>query len=243
MTVAVEKLLGDPEAEHVHVELRGVADLLGRDEHVVHPRRRDPVPRGDLAVDRLRVDVVAGPGGADLLDVVHELHDVAARSGEADRLPLPEVLAAAEALDREAEARHPVLEVGEVVLVVDLERHEVHADPRCVAQPQRVVVFLVPALEVDRVLVACGDLHAHDLGVVRRGQGEVRDGDVDVAETQDAAGRAGHGAAACLSAVRGVETAAVGRGAACRTRVVPSGVPSARSTSGVTPFTSVMSGT
>ena len=47
------------------------------------------------------------------------------------------------------------------------------------------MVLFVPALEVDRVGVATGDDHAHHLRVVRRGQIEVGDRDVDVGQAQN----------------------------------------------------------
>jgi hypothetical protein len=51
-----------------------------------------------------------------------------------------------------------------------------------------VVVLLVPALEVDRVLAAPGQLQAQYLGVVGGGQLKVGGADVDVGKAQDSHG-------------------------------------------------------
>ena len=92
------------------------------------------------------------PRGPDLLDVGHQFHEMATGGGEADRFALPDRLTLADPLDREAVPGDTVLQIGEIVLVVDLERHEVHARARGVPQPQRMVILLVPALEVDLVV-------------------------------------------------------------------------------------------
>jgi hypothetical protein len=51
-----------------------------------------------------------------------------------------------------------------------------------------MVVLLVPALEVDRVLAALGQLQAEHLGVVGGGQLEIGGPDVDVGKAQDSHG-------------------------------------------------------
>ena len=39
VAVAVEQLLGQPEAEHVRIEMGSIANLLGRYQHVIEARR------------------------------------------------------------------------------------------------------------------------------------------------------------------------------------------------------------
>ena len=90
--------------------------------------------------------------------------------------------------DLAAVLRHGVLQLGQVVLALDPEAEQVEPGPRVVAQPDRVVVLLVPALEVDRVLAALGQLQAQHLGVVGGGQLEVGGADVDVGKAQDSHG-------------------------------------------------------
>ena len=41
VAVAVEQLLGQPEAEHVRIEMGSIANLLGRYQHVIEARRSD----------------------------------------------------------------------------------------------------------------------------------------------------------------------------------------------------------
>ena len=81
-----------------------------------------------------------------------------------------------------------VLQLGEVVLALDPEAEQVEPGARVVAEPDRVVVLLVPALEVDGVLAALGELQAEHLGVVGGGQLEVGGADVDVGKAQDSHG-------------------------------------------------------
>ena len=107
------------------------------------------------------------------------------RDAEPDRLPLPHGVAAADALDLAAVSGNGVLQLGEVVLALDPEAEQVEPGARVVAEPDRVMVLLVPALEVDRVLAALGQLQAEHLGVVGGGQFEVGGTDVDVGKTQD----------------------------------------------------------
>ncbi len=184
VAVAVEDLLGHPEAEHVLEERVGLADLLGVDEHVVHPRRRDAGQVGR----RHRRGVELAEDVAELLEVPDQLHGLAAGDLELDRLPLPDLLAAADPAYVAAGVGEPDLELAEVVLALDAEGELVHPDPRVGAQPERVVVLLVPALEVDGVVGALGDVQPEDLGVVGRGQLEIGRPDVDVGESENSHG-------------------------------------------------------
>ena len=77
---------------------------------------------------------------------------------------------------------------GQVVGVLDPEAEQVQAGARVVAEPDRVVVLLVPALEVDGVLAASGQLQPEHLGVVGGGQLEVGGANVDVGKAQDSHG-------------------------------------------------------
>src|SRR5262249_51675915 len=81
-----------------------------------------------------------------------------------------------------------LLQFRQVVLALDPEAEQVQAGARVVAEPDRVVVLLVPALEVDGVLAALGELQAEHLGVVRGRQLEVGGSDVDVGKAQDSHG-------------------------------------------------------
>jgi len=89
-------------------------------------------------------------------------------------------------LDGKAVAGDRVLELGEIVLALDFEGHQVEAHPRGVSQPQRMVVYLVPALQIDRISRPLHFNHADDLGVIGAGKIEVGDGDVDMGQAQDA---------------------------------------------------------
>ncbi len=122
------------------------------------------------------------------MEVVDQLHGLAGRDAEPDRLTLADGLAAADPLDLAAVVFYGVLELGQVVLALDPEAEQVQADARVVAEPDRVVVFLVPALEKDGVLAAAGQLQAEHFGVVGGGQLEVGSADVDVGEAQDSHG-------------------------------------------------------
>jgi len=101
---------------------------------------------------------------------------------------LPHGLAAADPLDLAAVGLNGFFQFGEVVFVLDPEAEQVEPGARVVAEPDRVVVLLVPALEVHGVVAALGQLQPEDLGVVGRGQLEVGGTDVDVGKTQDSHG-------------------------------------------------------
>jgi hypothetical protein len=88
VAVAVEHLLGQPQPEHVDEERGCLGHLLGVDQHVVHPRRRDAGQVGR----RHRRRVVLAQDVAGLLDVPDQLHDLAGRHLEPDRLALPDRL-------------------------------------------------------------------------------------------------------------------------------------------------------
>ncbi len=180
MAVAVEQLLGETEAQDVHVELRGLRYLLGGDEEMVHARRGDAL---EAHRHRVRVDLVEH--ATHLGHLVDQLHLVSRRCLEADRFALADRLAPAHPAHRVAVRLDAVLQLGEVVLALDLEREAIDADPGVVAHRQRVVVLLVPTLEEDSVAGALHLEHAHHLGVVRRREVEVGHGDVDMTETED----------------------------------------------------------
>ena len=109
----------------------------------------------------------------DLLDVVHDLHLVAGRRLEADRLALPDLLALADPPHAEPVALDGGLELVEVVLELGLEREAVDADPRVVADRHAVVIALVPALEEQALLGALDDVEPEHLGVVGGGELEI----------------------------------------------------------------------
>ena len=184
MAVGVEDLFGHAEAEDLAEERSGLADLLGVDQHVVEPRRRDPGQAG--RGHRRRVQLAQQAAG--LVQLVDQFHGLPGRDAEPDRLALPHGLAAADPLDLAAVSGDGVLQLGEVVLALDPEAEQVEPGARVVAEPDRVVILLVPALEVDRVLAALGQLQAEHLRVVGGGQFEVGGADVDVGQTQDSHG-------------------------------------------------------
>ena len=68
--------------------------------------------------------------------------------------------------------------------MLDLERKPVDTDPSVLADCQAVMITLIPALEEDAIVGPIGDVEAEHLGVIRLGQLEVRDGDIDMAETE-----------------------------------------------------------
>ena len=175
-------------------ERGGLADLLGVDQHVVEPRRRDAGHAGRR--DRRRVELAQQAAG--LVQLVDQLHGLPGRDVEPDRLALADGLAAADPLDLAAVLRYGVLQLGQVVLALDPEAEQVEPGPRVVAEPDRVVVLLVPALEVDRVVAALGQLQAQYLGVVGGGQLKVGGTDVDVGKAQDSHG-ASRGLGKCLT--------------------------------------------
>ncbi len=194
VAVGVEDLFGHPEAEDAAEERGGLADLLGVDQHVVEPRRRDPGHAGRR--DRRRVQLAEQAAG--LVQLVDQLHGLTGRDAEPDRLALADGLAAADPLHLAAVLGYGVLQLGQVVLALDPEAEQVEPGPRVVAEPDRVVVLLVPALEVDRVLAAFGQLQAEYLGVVGGGQLKVGGTDVDVGKAQDSHG-ASRGLGKCLT--------------------------------------------
>ena len=166
----VEHLLGEMEVEARLHEVGHLVDLFGVDQHVIDARRGD----ADQTL-RHRPRVEQREPAADLLDVVHDLHLVAGRRLEADRLALPDLLALADPLDAEPVALDGGLELVEVVLELGLEREAVDADPRVVADRQAVVVALVPALEEQAVVGALDDVEPEHLGVVGGGKFEIRE--------------------------------------------------------------------
>ena len=184
VAVVAHDLLGEPELEHLGVERRGRLDVLGHDEDVVEPRRRDA---DQVARPRWRVE--QRQHVADLLHAVAELDGVPGGRLEADRVapPRPE-LALAVPLHRDADALDALGVEVEVLEIGDLEAHVVQAVRRRLAQHDRVVLVLVPALEEDPVLLVRGLDQAEHLGVVRRAQLEVRDPDLDVLQAEDAVG-------------------------------------------------------
>ncbi len=193
VAVGVEDLFGHPEAEDALEENGGFAHLLGVDQHMVQPRRRDAGQAGRR--DRRRVQLAEQAAG--LGEVVDQLHGLAGRDAEPDRLALPDGLAAADALDLAAVRFDGLFQFREVVLVLDPEAEQVEPGARVVAEPDRVVVLLVPALEIHGVLAAPGQPQPEHLGVVRGGQLEVGGADIDVGQAQDS-----HSASSASSASR-----------------------------------------
>ena len=91
-------------------------------------------------------------------------------------------------LDRDAPALDPLGVVVEVLELGHLEAHVVQAVGRRLAQHDRVVLVLVPALEEDPVLLVRGLDQAEHLGVVGGAELEVGDPDLDVLQAEDAVG-------------------------------------------------------
>jgi hypothetical protein len=79
-----------------------------------------------------------------------------------------------------------LLQLFEVCKLRDLEAHVVEAVARCVLEHDRVVVVLVPALQVHPLGLAGHLDQPHHLRVVRGGELQVRDPDFDVGEPEDA---------------------------------------------------------
>src|SRR5436309_8611815 len=152
VAVGVQDLLGHAEAECFLEEGRGLADLLGVDQHVIEPRWRDPGHAGRR--HRRRVQLAQQAAG--LVQLVDQFHGLPGRDAEPDRLALADGLSAADPLHLAAVPGYGVLQLGQVVLALDPEAEQVEPGPRVVAKPDRVVVLLVPALEVDGVLAALG---------------------------------------------------------------------------------------
>ena len=105
---------------------------------------------------------------------MHDLHLVAGRRREADRLALPDLLALADPPHAEPVALDGGLELVEVVLELGLEREAVDADPQVVPDRQAVVVALVPALEEQALLGALDDVEPEHLRVVGGGELEIQ---------------------------------------------------------------------
>ena len=156
VAVGVEHLLGHPEAEHLLEERVRLADLLGVDEQWsirggAMPGRSGggtgeglSLPRMLPTFSRSQTSSIVWPEG-----ISNRIDSPCPTSSPREiRSTWQPALARAG------------LELGEVVLLLDAEGEQVHADPGVGAQPQRVVVLLVPALEVDRVVGALRDAAA-----------------------------------------------------------------------------------
>jgi hypothetical protein len=182
VAVVGDDLLGEPELQHVTEERGDAVDVLGHDEDVVQPGRRDAdqVGRAGRRVGQ-RQHV------ADLLHAVDQLDQVARGGLEPDGLaPARAEFGRGEALDGDPGLLHPGGVIVEVVLFCDLERHVVQAVGGRLAQHHRVVLVLVPALQEHPALFV-GDLDEADhLGVVGRAQLQVGNPDLDVLQAQDA---------------------------------------------------------
>ena len=133
--------------------------------------------------------VEQGEPAADLLHVEDQLHLVTRRHLEADRLALTDLVAGGDPLHRRTGPLDSRLELVEIAGVVDLEREPVDADTGVLANREAVVIALVPTLEEDAlallVVGALADVETEHLGVVRRGEFEVRSRDVDVTQSKD----------------------------------------------------------
>jgi hypothetical protein len=180
--VVGQDLLGQPEPEDVAEEPGALVDVLGGDEDVVQPRRRDPDQP-----HRPGRRVGAGEQVADLLHPPDQLAAVPGRGLEADRLAVPRgQLAAGVAGHPAAVLLDRPLVGGEIVGVLDLEAHVLQPVGGGVAQDHRVVLVLVPAFEEHPLRLPARLQQPQHLGVVGGGQLQVGDPDLDVGQAQDA---------------------------------------------------------
>lgn len=180
MTAPIEQLLGETKIQDLLEEPGDDRHFLRVDEQVIDARGSDA---GEVAGDGRRVG--ERQPTADLVDISHELHLLSRGQLEANRLALTDLLTIGDTFDGMAGGLDPGFEVREVVGVLDLEGEPIEPDPRVVADREAVMIAFIPALEEDPVFGSFGDLETHHLRVVRSGELEVGDRDVDVAETEN----------------------------------------------------------
>jgi hypothetical protein len=111
------------------------------------------------------------------------------RGLEPDRLALADLLALGDALDADAVGLDLALQIVEVVLELDLERHPVEPHARVVPDREAVVVALVPALEEEAILSAFDQVESEHLRVVGSRELEVGSTDVDMCQPENSHAR------------------------------------------------------
>jgi hypothetical protein len=179
--VVGQDLLGEPEVQHLAEEAGGLVDVLGGDEDVVQPWRRD----ADQVL-RPRRRVGQRQHVADLLHAVHQLDHVPGWRVEPDRLAPPGAeLAGRVPLDLSTGRFQPAGVEVQVCGLGDLERHVVESVAGGLAQYHGVMLLFVPALQEDPVALAGGLHQAEHLGVIGGAQLQVRRADLDVLQPQD----------------------------------------------------------
>ena len=181
MTLVADELLGEAEPERLLHEVRHVTDMFSGQQAMVEPWRGDADE-----VHRHRRRVEQREPVADLLHLGVDLHDVTARCVEADRVTHRPLGLRRESLHGAPVALERRLVAGEILDRLGLPADVLDPVARCFGQDHRVVVVLVPPLQVDVTLVALDLAQPEDLGVVADAQLEVGDADFDVTETEDA---------------------------------------------------------
>ena len=182
VAVVGQDLLGQPELEDLGEEPGGPVHVLAQQEDMVDAGRVHPHEVGGGGG---RVEL--GQAVADLAHPGLEVHQMAAGGLEAHHRPRGGIqLAGMEAGRVAAGIGHPASQAVELVEGADLEAEAVEPVGGGGREDQRVVLVLVPPLEVGPLPVVIGDDQPHHLGVVGQGQLQVGDPHIDMRQPDDA---------------------------------------------------------